>query len=64
MSLAECVRMCDEEPQIVYQLWWDMELVASREEPAAGWMLPGESAAQARDRLRAERAALRERAPS
>lgn len=52
--------MLDECPELVFQLWYDMVAWQTPDEPARpSWRRPGETAAQARDRLRAEREAAR-----
>lgn len=53
------LEMALEAPWLFNQIWHDLDLTGS---PAAAWKRPGESASQARDRLRAEREAARARA--
>lgn len=48
--------MLDECPELALQLWYDMVRWQVPDQPKRpSWKRPGESAAQARDRLRAER---------
>jgi hypothetical protein len=52
-------------PELLYQMWWDMELVgedARKSGQERSWKRRGESASAARDRLRAERLLARSRA--
>lgn len=51
-------------PDLFDQIWYDMEIAESKNPEKPGkpsWKKPGETAAQARDRLRAEREAARAR---
>lgn len=55
--------MGDECPEIVYQLWFDLQLAEAdaKDEQEPTWKRPGERATQARDRLRAEREVAKRR---
>lgn len=47
-------------PDLFDQIWYEMELaMESRQDGKPSWKRPGETAAQARDRLRAEREAAK-----
>lgn len=57
-------RMAVELPDLFLQIYYEMEIAASRvgvEDGAPSWKKPGETATQARDRLRAEREAAKAR---
>ena len=50
------------DPDLFDQIWYEREIAESKtsDEPGApSWKLPGETAQQARDRLRAEREAAK-----
>lgn len=55
--MGELYRLAYRHPRAWMQLWYDMRLVAEREEDGMrpAWKRRGETAADARDRLRAER---------
>lgn len=58
MSVPEVIDMALGMPRLFLQMAYDAELTASRERESYGkpaWRKPGETAARARDRLRAER---------
>lgn len=55
--------MLGECPEVVLQLWYDMVAYQTPDEPdGPSWKKPGETASQARDRLRAEREEAKARA--
>lgn len=58
MSVPEVIDMALDMPRVFLQMAYDAELTASRERESGGkpdWKKRGETAVQARDRLRAER---------
>lgn len=57
----EALDMALEYPDLFNQIWYDLTHAAPKTDGEPSWKKPGETAAQARDRLRTEREATKMR---